>query len=264
MFTIKSAKTIGIIAILLFSLFVLTSIPVVMADTDHNQLNEQNVSFQTEDWSFYANGTPIIDPSTGTPYPSFAAAIQDMSPSLWRSFTQPEKDLMNESPAMMGSFGIRFYNLTAATYLRQIPLEGVTMKKADYYQRVYPDLYAVVPNWLKSLWMMQEYSWTGYNIPPGVSQPGAFIQGNPIPVTNGIDLSSMVNQLQLEQSSTLFTDPSLVVNVKTVTPASVLPPQGLSHSQLTVGSWKSATPMVPTGIDNGGPMQRTHMISEYF
>ena len=257
----KANKMIVVIAIILFSAFTLVGIPVVMADTSQSQQNEQNISVQTADWSFHANGTPIIDPSTGQPYPSFAAAIQAMSPSLWSSFTQSQKDLMNESPAMDGGWGMQFFVLTPATYLRRLPLEGVPMNDADYYQRVYPDLYAVAPDWVKSLWVMGRYTWTGYNTPPGVSQPGAFINGNPISTTNGIDLSSTVNQLQFGQSSTVLTDPSLIVNVKNVTPANIVPTQISSHSQLTVSAWRSNTDLFPTRIDNGGSMRRIQLIS---
>jgi hypothetical protein len=256
MFIRKANK---MVIVILFSAFILVCNPVVMADARQNQQNEQNISVQTADWSFYANGTPIFDPTTGQPYPSFAAVIQAGPPSLWNSFTQAQKDLLNKSPAMDGNWGMRFYVLTPDTYLRMLPLEGVTMTEADYYQRVYPDIYAIAPDWVKSLWVMQEHGWKGYNTPPGVSDPGAFIKGNSISTTNGIDLSSTVNQLQFGQSSTLLTDPSLIVNVKNVTQANISPTQISTHSQQKVSACRSTTDLVPTGIDNVGPMRRIQL-----
>ena len=90
--------------------------------------------------------------------------------------------------------------------------------------------------------------------------PGAFIKGNSISTTNGTDLSSTVNQLQFGVSSTLLTDPSLIVNVKNVTQANISPTQISTHSQQKVSAWRSTTDLVPTGIDNGGPVRRIQLI----
>jgi hypothetical protein len=102
-------------------------------------------------WTLILNEDPIINPQTGNPYESMGDFYQATNPAYWESLPMTDQNRLSREPAVLPGLTLAI-SRTEEQQAMAMDLAGQTMTRAEYYASLFPDLFAVVPDWQKEIW----------------------------------------------------------------------------------------------------------------
>lgn len=108
-------------------------------------------------WNLTIQEDPVINPDTGEQYGSAAEYLEDRAPERWEAMSPELQDWYSRQPAVIRRIDLTL-TPTEEQRNRTRALSGRNMTEADFYAAVYPDLWIVIPDWLKDLWVNQTHS----------------------------------------------------------------------------------------------------------
>ncbi|HQA80953.1 MAG TPA: hypothetical protein PLV96_09190 [Methanoregulaceae archaeon] len=117
-------------------------IPGVAASEEH---------YSGTGWTLILYEDPIINPQTGNPYESMGDFYQATNPAYWESLSMIDQNRLSREPAVLPGLTLAI-SRTEEQQAMAMDLAGQTMTKAEYYAHVFPDLFALVPEWQKEIW----------------------------------------------------------------------------------------------------------------
>jgi hypothetical protein len=116
-------------------------------------------------WKFNATETLVINPATGTPFPSMGALDQALYPGLWATMSPAARAAANNTPAVSRSFDLS-YALNASQQEVANLAEARSVTEAGFLSAVLPDLWAAIPEWQKELYRNEQHRSISSSLPP--------------------------------------------------------------------------------------------------
>ena len=120
-------------------------------------------------WKFNATETTLVDPATGTPFPSMGAFDRTLHPGQWDAMSPAARTLADNTPAISRSFDLS-YTLNASQQAKSEQVETRSVTEAQYLSAVLPDLWAAIPEWQKEQYQNQPHHSLAASLPSVTGQ----------------------------------------------------------------------------------------------